>query len=75
MTAVRSRFEQCSYVKRIFTNLRVKVEERDVFMNAYYQSELDERVGRGATVPHVFISGQHVGVRNKQINKQINKNK
>lgn len=63
MTAVRKRFEACRYVKRIFTNLRVKIEERDVFMNSYYQAELDERVGREAAVPQVFISGQLVGVR------------
>jgi glutaredoxin domain-containing cysteine-rich protein 1 len=61
MTAVRKRCEECRQVKRIFANMRIRVEERDVFMNAKYQTELDDRIGRIATVPQVFISGQLVG--------------
>ena len=63
MTAVRKRCEECRQVKKIFANMRVKIEERDVFMNANYQTELDERIGHVTTVPQVFISGQLVGVR------------
>eukprot|EP00118_Oscarella_pearsei_P025532 m.308334 g.308334 ORF g.308334 m.308334 type:complete len:228 (+) comp43793_c0_seq1:79-762(+) len=61
MKAVRDTMEQCGYVKRLFENMMMKVEERDVFMNAHYQSELEDRLGNQATVPQVFIGGQLLG--------------
>ena len=60
---VRSTYEECKYVLSVFHNLRVKVEERDVYVHQFYYNELMERLQRrSAAVPQVFISGQHIGV-------------
>ena len=60
---VRSTFEDCKYVLSLFHNLRVLVDERDVYMNSFYYRELEERLGERLSVPQVFLSGQHIGVR------------
>ena len=60
---VRSTFEECKYVLSVFHNLRVRVEERDIYVHKFYLKELEERLqGDRCTVPQVFISGQHIGV-------------
>jgi len=60
---VRSTYEECKYVLSVFHNLRVKVEERDVYVHKFFYNELMERLQRrSAAVPQVFISGQHIGV-------------
>ena len=64
---VRSTFEDCKYVLSLFHNLRVHVEERNVYMDTFFFRELEERLGKKATVPQVFISGQHVGVSTPRI--------
>lgn len=47
-------------------NLRVKTEERDIYVNKRYYRELSDRLGEDGRsrlpVPQVFISGQHIGV-------------
>ena len=63
---VRSTFEECKYVLSVFHNLRVRVEERDIYVHKYYHSELEERIEgeeERVNVPQVFISGQRIGVR------------
>ena len=59
---VRTTFEDCKYLISLFYNLRVKIEERDVYINQQYFRELEERLEGKVTVPQVFISGQHIGV-------------
>lgn len=63
---VRSTFEECRYVKTVLHNLRVKVEERDIYMNKHFYKEMDDRLEEYGVsklaVPQVFISGQHIGV-------------
>lgn len=58
---VRTTFEDCKYLISLFYNLRVKIEERDVYINQQYFRELEERLEGKVTVPQVFISGQHIG--------------
>ena len=60
---VRGALNNCKYVTDIFHNLRVKAEERDVYMEQRYLRELEEKLGGRPSVPQVFISGQHIGVR------------
>ena len=60
---VRSTFEDCKYVLSLFHNLRVLVDERDVYMDSFYYRELEERLGERLSVPQVFLSGQHIGVK------------
>ena len=60
---VRSTFEECKYVLAVFHNLRVRVEERDIYVHKFYLKELEDRLQGGrCSVPQVFISGQHIGV-------------
>ena len=68
---VRSTFEDCKYVLSLFHNLRVLVDERDVYMNSFYYRELEERLGERLSVPQVFLSGQHIGVI-KRFKKLLN---
>ena len=63
-SGVRGTHEDCKYILSLFYNHRVKVEERDVYMNQSYHRELDERLrGDDCTLPQVFINGEHIGVR------------
>ena len=60
---VRATFEECKSVISVLYNFRVRVEERDIYMNAIFHNELEERLNRTkVSVPQVFISGQHIGV-------------
>lgn len=63
---VRSTFEDCRYVKTVMHNFRVKIEERDIYVNKSYYRELSDRLGEDhrsrLPVPQVFINGQHIGV-------------
>ena len=64
---VRSTFEDCRYVKTVMHNFRVKMEEKDIYVNKHYYRELADRIGEDSRsrlpVPQVFISGQYIGVR------------
>ena len=63
-SGVRGTHEDCKYILSLFYNHRVRVEERDVYMNQSYHHELDERLrGDDCTLPQVFINGEHIGVR------------
>ena len=62
---VRSTFEECRYILDLFHNLRIRVEDKDIYMHKFYFKELEERLqkyGDQLSVPQVFISGQHIGV-------------
>jgi len=60
---VRSTCEECKYVVSVFHNLRVRVEEKDIYVHKFYHNELEERLQkRGVAVPQVFVGGQHIGV-------------
>ncbi|XP_030836380.1 glutaredoxin domain-containing cysteine-rich protein 1 [Strongylocentrotus purpuratus] len=60
---IRQTFEDCQYVRKVFQNHRVRFEERDLFMNAKHQHELEERLGTTADInlPICFIDGELVG--------------
>ena len=63
---VRHTYEECRYILTVFHNLRVRVEERDIYIHKFYQRELEERLGVEEAitlpVPQVYINGQHIGV-------------
>ena len=64
MGGIRSKVEECAYVKKLFDNLGLKVDERNIFMHKDYQNQLDKRLGiQNASVPHVFVNGASLGVR------------
>ena len=64
---VRSTYEECKYVLSVFHNLRVKVEEKDIYVHKFYHNELEERLQkRCVAVPQVFVGGQHIGVSELQ---------
>lgn len=63
MGGIRSTIGDCRNVRKIFQNLRLKVDERDIFMHKEYQTELDNRVGmEGTAVPQIFVNGFWLGV-------------
>lgn len=64
MGGIRSTVEECAYIRKLFDNLGLKVDERDIFMHKDYQCQLDKRLGiQNASVPYVFINGNPLGVR------------
>ena len=63
MTAVRATTEACAYVKKVFRNKGLPFEERDVFIHKEHQKEMQNRLGKGLTLPQVTINGIHIGVR------------
>lgn len=61
---LRATFEECKFALSLFHNLRVAVQERDIYVNQFFRRELEERLRCDkASVPQIFISGQHIGVR------------
>jgi len=63
MGGIRATVEECRFVRRIFENHRLKVDERDIFMEKKFQAELDSRLKMdGAPVPQVFVNGVWLGV-------------
>lgn len=64
---VRRTFEDCRYVTTVLHNFRVKIEEKDVYVNKSFYKELSDRLEEDrrsrSSVPQVFVSGQHIGVR------------
>ncbi|KAH0616226.1 hypothetical protein JD844_027192 [Phrynosoma platyrhinos] len=64
LRVVRTTFERCELVRKIFQNHRVKFEEKNIALNSEYGKELDERcrrVGEIPSLPVVFIEGQYLG--------------
>ncbi|NXC18649.1 GRCR1 protein, partial [Corythaeola cristata] len=65
LRVVRTTFERCELVRKIFQNHRVKFEEKNIALNSDYGKELDERcrrVGEVPSLPVVFIDGHYLGV-------------
>nr|XP_025043241.1 glutaredoxin domain-containing cysteine-rich protein 1 [Pelodiscus sinensis] len=64
LRVVRTTFERCELVRKIFQNHRVKFEEKNIALNSDYGKELEERcrrVGEIPSLPVVFIDGQYLG--------------
>ncbi|XP_060632160.1 glutaredoxin domain-containing cysteine-rich protein 1 [Anolis sagrei] len=64
LRVVRTTFERCELVRKIFQNHRVKFEEKNIALNSEYGKELDERCKRVCetpSLPVVFIEGQYLG--------------
>ena len=60
---IRSTQDDCRYVRRIFHNLMVKFEEKDLFVQPYFKEELQRRLdGEELTLPKVFVNGTIIGV-------------
>ncbi|XP_056294857.1 glutaredoxin domain-containing cysteine-rich protein 1 [Pseudoliparis swirei] len=61
---VRTTFERCQLVWKIFQNHRVKFVERNIALDSEYGKELEERckrVGKPPSLPVVFIDGHYLG--------------
>lgn len=62
MGGIRSKVDECAFIRKLFDNLGLKVDERDIFMHKDYQCQLDKRLGvQNAAVPHVFVNGDSLG--------------
>lgn len=62
---VRTTFERCELVRKIFQNHRMKFVERNIALDCEYGKELEERcrrVGEPPSLPVVFIDGHYLGV-------------
>lgn len=63
---VRTTFERCELVRKIFQNHRVKFVEKNIALDCEYGKDLEERckrVGEPPSLPVVFIDGHYLGVR------------
>ncbi|XP_063315994.1 glutaredoxin domain-containing cysteine-rich protein 1 [Pelobates fuscus] len=64
LRVVRTTFERCEMVRKIFQNHRVKFEEKNIALNGDYGKEVDERcrrVNETPSLPVVFIDGHYLG--------------
>uniref|UniRef100_A0A8C5TG88 Glutaredoxin and cysteine rich domain containing 1 n=1 Tax=Malurus cyaneus samueli TaxID=2593467 RepID=A0A8C5TG88_9PASS len=64
LRVVRTTFERCELVRKIFQNHRVKFEEKNIALNSDYGKELEERCRRVCVLPSlpvVFIDGHYLG--------------
>ncbi|KAK3446587.1 hypothetical protein EUGRSUZ_A02264 [Eucalyptus grandis] len=62
LRGIRKTFEDCRAVKMIFRGLRVALDERDISMDSSYRKELQSKLkDKAATLPQVFIRGNHIG--------------
>ncbi|KAM4621566.1 glutaredoxin domain-containing cysteine-rich protein 1 [Polymixia lowei] len=61
---VRTTFERCELVRKIFQNHRVKFVEKNIALDSEYGKDLEERckrVGEPPSLPVVFIDGHYLG--------------
>lgn len=61
---VRTTFERCELVRKIFQNHRVKFMEKNIALDIEYGKELEARckhVGEPPSLPVVFIDGHYLG--------------
>ncbi|KAG9272453.1 glutaredoxin domain-containing cysteine-rich protein 1 [Astyanax mexicanus] len=61
---VRTTFERCELVRKIFQNHRVKFMEKNIALDSDYGKELEarcKRVGEPPSLPVVFIDGHYLG--------------
>eukprot|EP00257_Ricinus_communis_P013331 XP_015570746.1 uncharacterized protein At5g39865 [Ricinus communis] len=62
LRGIRRTYEDCYAVRMIFRGFRVCVDERDISMDSAYKKELQSVLGeKNASLPQVFIRGNHVG--------------
>ncbi|XP_060681054.1 glutaredoxin domain-containing cysteine-rich protein 1 [Hemiscyllium ocellatum] len=64
LRVVRTTFDRCEIVRKIFQNHRVKLEEKNIALNSDYGKELEERCKRAnesPSLPVVFIDGHYLG--------------
>ncbi|XP_064198076.1 glutaredoxin domain-containing cysteine-rich protein 1-like [Anguilla rostrata] len=61
---IRTTFERCELVRKIFQNHRVKFLEKNIALNSEYSKDVEERcrkVGELPSLPVVFIDGHYLG--------------
>ncbi|XP_051945058.1 glutaredoxin domain-containing cysteine-rich protein 1-like [Xyrauchen texanus] len=61
---VRTTFERCELVRKIFQNHSVKFMEKNIALDSEYGKELEtrcKRVGEPPSLPMVFIDGHYLG--------------
>ena len=63
---VRTTFERCELVRKIFQNHSVKFLEKNIALDIDYGKDLEERCKRvrePPSLPVVFVDGHYLGVR------------
>ncbi|XP_061541408.1 glutaredoxin domain-containing cysteine-rich protein 1 [Phycodurus eques] len=68
---VRTTFERCELVRKIFQNHRLKFMEKNIALDSEYGKELEERckrVGEPPSLPVVFVDGHYLGGAEKILN-------
>uniref|UniRef100_A0A8C7Z120 Glutaredoxin and cysteine rich domain containing 1 a n=2 Tax=Oryzias sinensis TaxID=183150 RepID=A0A8C7Z120_9TELE len=61
---VRTTFERCELVRKIFQNHRMKFVEKNIALDSEFGKELEQRcrrVGEPPSLPVVFIDGHYLG--------------
>ena len=61
VSTVKETYSACQDMRKIFQRSRVAFEERDIFLDATFNKELQARLPT-ATVPYAFFNGQPLGV-------------
>ncbi|XP_061644307.1 glutaredoxin domain-containing cysteine-rich protein 1 [Phyllopteryx taeniolatus] len=68
---VRTTFERCELVRKIFQNHRLKFMEKNIALDSEYGKELEvrcKRVGEPPSLPVVFVDGHYLGGAEKILN-------
>eukprot|EP00045_Choanoeca_perplexa_P015026 m.181328 g.181328 ORF g.181328 m.181328 type:complete len:119 (+) comp16870_c0_seq7:64-420(+) len=63
MAAIRETYQRCEDIKKMFYNMRIKVNIKDISLDAATHEELKKRTNNPQpAVPQVFVNGHHFGV-------------
>ena len=61
VSTVKETYSACQDMRKMFQRARVAFEERDIFLDAAFNRELQARLP-SANVPFAFFNGQPLGV-------------
>eukprot|EP00045_Choanoeca_perplexa_P015027 m.181338 g.181338 ORF g.181338 m.181338 type:complete len:603 (+) comp16870_c0_seq9:129-1937(+) len=62
MAAIRETYQRCEDIKKMFYNMRIKVNIKDISLDAATHEELKKRTNNPQpAVPQVFVNGHHFG--------------
>ncbi|CAA2982932.1 glutaredoxin domain-containing cysteine-rich 1-like [Olea europaea subsp. europaea] len=62
LRGIRRTFQDCHDIRMIFKGFRVRLDERDISMDATYRKELQKVLGESnVSLPQIFIKGKYIG--------------
>ncbi|KAL2514658.1 Glutaredoxin family protein [Forsythia ovata] len=62
LRGIRRTFQDCHDIRMIFKGFRVRLDERDISMDAIYRKELQKVLGETkVSLPQIFIKGKYIG--------------